>query len=234
MKKELIKDNFGIVTRSGNHEQIINFLKSNGYNTLIGVGSENNWHYYVEKNSKEVDYQRLNPTPNTFTLEQFKEQFADMKENGEIIGYRLIKPEFRKAAVCIEGFIETGWSNIENRTFTYADNSQAISKWKDAEVLDVWFEPVYKERITEETVLIGQYFVKITSDGEITGTKSYKIYEWENIYNSVPKKGLTLGNYNVTVTNVNIGCETDVPLSQIKFLIDTYYRLNKNQNEKAI
>lgn len=103
----------------------------------------------------------------------FKEFMKDNIIERKIIGYKLTKPEFTKAAVAIEGFIQTGFSNIEDRIFTYENHKDAINKWKTAEVLDIWFTPVY-----EEEFKVGD-FVSFYSE---LNKKTYtsKIKEWKS------------------------------------------------------
>jgi len=95
----------------------------------------------------------------------------------KIIGYKLQKTENAKLAVAIEGFIQTGFSNITDRVFTFKDNQECIDKWKRVEVLEDWFQVVY-----EEEYKVGDYIYchsdlkMLNSDAEeATKNKLYKV-----------------------------------------------------------
>lgn len=80
------------------------------------------------------------------TTEQFKQHFMKDKE---IIGYKLIKPEYKEAALAIVSDYPTDFlENISNiRTKSRGNNAgtDMYKRFKKAGVLDLWFEPVYKE-----------------------------------------------------------------------------------------
>lgn len=70
------------------------------------------------------------------TINQIKEYMEQ-----EIIGYKLTKPEYKEAALKICGI--SGFSISLEYDFKY--NSVCSTILKEAGVLDLWFEPVYKE-----------------------------------------------------------------------------------------
>jgi hypothetical protein len=64
------------------------------------------------------------------------------EENMEqIIGYKLVKLEYKEAALKIANLVDWGVSFRDKTVDAY--NPQTIAKLKKAGVLDLWFEPVY-------------------------------------------------------------------------------------------
>ena len=64
----------------------------------------------------------------------------------EIIGYKLIKPEYANAAIEITGFCGDQESFIKYmRKEANVKNGSFVKNLKEAGVLDLWFEPVYQQ-----------------------------------------------------------------------------------------
>jgi hypothetical protein len=79
------------------------------------------------------------------TFEQFKKYVLKQDNmNKEIIGYKLVKPEYKEAILQI--MKACNWSNYP--MLDSYESSGSILKLKEAGVLDLWFEPVYKEEKT--------------------------------------------------------------------------------------
>lgn len=78
-----------------------------------------------------------------FTKEVKSQEENQMKK---LIGYKLIKPEYEQAAAKITDY--TGTCGFVQWMMT-SPNGGFASKLKNAGVLDLWFEPVYKEVIPE-------------------------------------------------------------------------------------
>ena len=76
------------------------------------------------------------------TFEQFKKYVLNMKER-EIIGYKLIKPEYEKAAAEICGLPHTNFKPHYNNC-SFEPNSICACTLEKAGVLNLWFAPVYK------------------------------------------------------------------------------------------
>ena len=115
---------------------------------------------------------------NKITINQIKEWNM---ENKKIIGYKLIKPEYKDAALKIGD--STGFNTDNNNTQSYLKEdvllsyaSRSIRNLKEAGVLDLWFEPVY-----EEEYKVGDWVF-----GEILGTSLYN-------YEKNPVKILEIG-----------------------------------------
>ena len=92
-----------------------------------------------------------------YTFAQFKEMYLDentMQENNKkIIGYKLIKPEYRVAYESITN--TTNLSSLENSLGKFNWVDKAVEDLKNAGVLDIWFEPLYEEEI--QTINMGSF-----------------------------------------------------------------------------
>jgi hypothetical protein len=95
------------------------------------------------------------------TIDQIKE--LNMEEK-EIVGYKLIKPEYEEAAIKICRFAKGGCIPFEDFLKRCKGNCYE-KELKQAGVLDLWFEPVFFE---EETFKIGDW-ITITDTKGITG-----------------------------------------------------------------
>lgn len=86
------------------------------------------------------------------TFKEFKERTMKKKEK-EIIGYKLVKPEYEEAALAIanKGLHILAGIKKEDlyRIGDYSKYSVSFPNLKDSGVLDLWFEPVYKEEVKE-------------------------------------------------------------------------------------
>lgn len=109
-----------------------------GYNYIIGgyyssiASSEGNFGFIIIPNGyKEI------------TFEQFKKYVLNqnnMENNKQIIGYKLIKEEYREAAYKIANVI---W--FVNDVVDFQENCYIEKKLEEAGVLDLWFEKVYEK-----------------------------------------------------------------------------------------
>jgi len=141
----------------------------------------------------------------------YKEQnnIEDMNEDKQIIGYKLIKPEYTGAIKEL-----TKGLTFKNEIDTIGF-SIVISILKKAGVLDLWFKPIYE--VKEEIISInGQFNLKVKDkrvfheNEDITDyVKSIGIW-WENIMLS---GNLKFGKYDFLIPSHNIklmktGCQT--------------------------
>lgn len=79
------------------------------------------------------------------------ESDLELVEERKIIGYKLVKPEYKEAVKVITeapSFHFVGFEQRGKKSFT-----SSIEKLEKAGVLDLWFEPVYEEK-KEETATI--------------------------------------------------------------------------------
>lgn len=70
----------------------------------------------------------------------FKQGINDKK----ICGYKLIKPEFKKAVIEITKCYHFAFENFEKEANKF---TSSIKDLKEAGVLDLWFEPIYEEEV---------------------------------------------------------------------------------------
>jgi hypothetical protein len=114
------------------------------------------------------------------TIEELINRFTMKKEDKEIIGYKLIKPEYEEAAVKI---VQVEASNKQATNFKqlngnacdsnidFKENSLCYKLLKKANVLDLWFAPVYSNEFkVNDYVLYNGYVYKII---KIVGNKLY-------------------------------------------------------------
>ena len=134
----------------------------------------------------------------------------------EIIGYKLIKPEYANAAIEITGFCGDQESFIEYmRKEANVKNGSFVKNLKEAGVLDLWFEPVYQQ----EKQIIQMYSSnKGMFEIEVVDGKAY--YRPENkelpeewirdIINSYDDILIQQRNgvnpYNVKIAGLHVGC----------------------------
>jgi hypothetical protein len=102
---------------------------------------------------------------NIIKIDQIKE--LNMKEK-EIVGYKLIKPEYEQAAALITNYViyqnQSFAKYIQETSFKNDTLHRLETKLKNVGVLDLWFEPVFKE----EEFKIGDW-ITITNNNNIKG-----------------------------------------------------------------
>lgn len=139
------------------------------------------------------------------TIYQIKE-YQDMK-NKQIIGYKLVKPEYMVFANKL--IMGTGTHIYKTDiTIDIKYHPGAFEIWKQAGVLDLWFEPVYKSK--EEIISInGQFNLRVEDKRVFYNSEDITDYvksmgEW---YENIPKK---FGKYDFNIRNIELsktGCE---------------------------
>jgi len=143
--------------------------------------------YYVTNDGK---YRSEISTGYTeITFEQFKEHVLKQKLMGkEIIGYKLIKPEYSTAALKI---MDVRWGEPKYTVLV----KSLIKKLKDAGVLDLWFEPIYKEKefkVGDIVKIIKSCSSSSNSDGDIgkiTRLDKNKLNDFEDFINTAEING---------------------------------------------
>lgn len=154
------------------------------------------------------------------TFEQFEKYVLkenNMKEEKEIIGYKLIKPEYKKAA---EKIMDT---NFPSNNSLLVSVVSCINNLKKAGVLDLWFEPVYKTK--EKIVSVGGKFDVTIKDGKVF----HKNDDITEFVKNVVKIQIdyTFGGYSAHINDIifyKTGCEnTETKLSDWK---QVYEELN--------
>ena len=143
------------------------------------------------------------------TFEQFQKHVLKKEETMEkqIIGYKLIKPEYKKAYLRIAGIAETGCSTPG---CDFAKDGIVHHNVKEAGVLDLWFQPVYKN--SEKSIKMGDsFYLKVTSKGiyhnseNITDYISSVVYWYKNIPTKFSKHDFIVDDLILSKT----GCEVE-------------------------
>ena len=130
----------------------------------------------------------------------------------KIIGYKLIKPEYEKAVNQI-----TGTENLilHSQNYNFQIDSIAYDRVVKAGVLDLWFEPVYKE----DKIEIGGYEVAfpLYKGGKICSINGVEYYRPEIVsLLNIMKKG--------QIKSLNVGCsgQYKVDLELLEKIIDKF------------
>jgi len=162
------------------------------------------------------------------TIEELKQHFLNMKEDRELIGYKLLKsfPGVPAGSLFTWGGVYYSWKNEEDH-FVYSK--------KDIDNSPGWFEPVYKEVIKEVVRTIkpevGEYItLKIKKDGitAIPRDSPEQIWDKEDIEEF---KRLLLSavfkGWDIISNTVNIGCRKGIKVSDLQECIDIYDKMQK-------
>lgn len=171
LKEETMKlptENFGIKVVNHNAKDILQWFKDKEYNIGSHYGdAENDSVYWLRKDTINVECDYPTGVPDNikiYTLEEIKQienQTKNNMETKELLGYKLIKPEYEEAACKIVG---TKDLKLLASGISIGARSHAKIKLEEAGVLDLWFEKVFKEE------------------------EQYKIGDWVSFYSETNKK----------------------------------------------
>ena len=95
------------------------------------------WNYPTWNSSEN---ERKSDKPTTIEFDQIK----NFMENKKIIGYKLIKPEYKMAALAICHTVAS-WENSLAEYDININQGEYIRKLTNAGILDLWFEKIYEE-----------------------------------------------------------------------------------------
>ena len=146
----------------------------------------------------------------------FKEESIEK----EIVGYKLIKPEYRKAAEKIGNFVN--FEVFERYTHIVPNSiggfQKVAKKLAEAGVLDLWFEPVYE---TEKKVIVlsNSKSVIVNKDSAEVENTIIKITSIQNLLNQVLYLDDT--SWRITSNSFDIGCWKNVLRSDLELIINT-------------
>lgn len=182
-KQEFPKDDFGVIVENNNGEEIVDYLVSKGFKNT------KNWDWKTAKNGGTISvfkgtkvmtygspgFSSLN---NKKTLEQLKQLDSNNMEK-KIERYK-VKENFRE--VCTKAF-----GGIPYVEWVFNVDSDYYNDLKEAKVLDIWAEPIYK--IQEKIVSMNTFELKVTKDGIFYNVS-------ENITGFVREMVANLGNFN--------------------------------------
>lgn len=148
----------------------------------------------------------------------------EMKQE-EIIGYKLIKPEYVKA---LETILGVTWTVTEEILY-FKPN---IEKLKQAEVLDKWFEPVYsgKEVVMSIPYNKGELKILIKNKGhiEIVGESVVNIEDLRKFLNEDFHKCKTkVGGFDtiVKISHISVGCKKDISIKDVRKVVEAHDEL---------
>lgn len=113
------------------------------------------FYYLVATNNAGSSCDKTDYPSTNYNVINFED--IDFREEKKIIGYKLVKPEYAQAARAIMTF---------NPNKSIGSSSDFAKAFKEAGVLDLWFEPVYEpEKPKEELISIGSFNLKVTKEG---------------------------------------------------------------------
>lgn len=173
-------------------------------------------------------------------IEFYKQKYSKMVEDRKIIGYKLLKdtPTLKAGVEFSSNNTEGGW--------TYQDSDKSFAYWYTQKEIDEaigWFEPIYKEEVKTETLVLGSRKIKVVINSKkqiLTSNYSeniriqsiriiLQILTESRIQDiSISKEGLA-AYINNDIQFIRIGCEVENNLFSIKELaqvISTYDKLN--------
>lgn len=226
-KEEFPRANFAVVIEN-NAREIIDYLVSKGFtNDSSGIYKSGGYCVNDQKSFMHL-FKFSQYVSKTYTLEELKE-LGNMNEK-KIIGYKLIKPEYKEAAEKVGNF-----SNFETFEHFETISSQTtinvyrkiVEKFKKAEVLDLWFKPVYEpEKPIEKVITVNGVKITIKQGSlEAEGTRFNLDYltTLSELFYQLPEPL----NWNITIESVKIGCKTGWTKKHLEEIIREYQEFNK-------
>lgn len=185
------------------------YLFSHTHNDLYSYGHYNlNNTIYI--NCEKEDYIGSNFYLIELSTVQKLAKQQNMENTKKIIGYKLICPEFEKAAVII-GRGNSNLSTFNTNGIYKIDKILYCDKWiktidnlRDAEVLDKWFEPVYEE----DRIMIDKYEILFFKGYTLIDGYTFSQQFWEaaRIISTNTKAKIMIGcsqQFNVSLDTIN-------------------------------
>lgn len=150
------------------------------------------------------------------TLEQWRNHYKKQdKMEKEIVGYKLRNEfeEYRKFALKISQAIEN-WENSQRKYDIHIDQKSYIRRLENAGVLDIWFEPVYKEK---------KKFPKINGyDGVYI--KQYNNVKYGCVGFNIGALYSLLNNINISdsrkIKSIKLSSGVEITIDQIEQIVD--------------
>ena len=206
--------------------QVLRLLHNNGYEWNGGrsLTGNNNYEFYTSETCYCADDKLISYSPQVFftkegytiiTAEDFIKRSEEKIMKKEIIGYKLTKPEYKEAVEKILGGELKSYGE-----FNFRDGSTYHKLLKEAGVMDIWFEPVYKKEDKFHTINHGNgdsFQVKIVKDGfEFEASFVGRDYILHIVNNCNPSVQLP---WNSKYSSIDIGCKKNIPISELEKLI---------------
>lgn len=227
-KEQFPKDNFGVIIENNNGEEIINYLVNKGFVNSLTLDGSGTGKYQIGKNSLVIRYETID-TSKTYTLQELKNLENNM-ENKEIIGYKLIKPEYKEAATRIvpdSNYLVNGIGGISNKQYIEIGKGTTIELLKKAGVLDIWFEPVYKSK--EVVITVNNTIINIKGDRMVAEGKEFSIEWLRAIRELFNVRAASYVAWTTEVESVRIGCKTGWTKKHLDEIITAYNELQKQK-----
>ena len=179
---------------------------------------------YVKYSDYYCSYNYTTNNYPQYPLYTFKE-FKTMSENREIIGYKLVKEELEKVVDYISD--QTTWVKVKQHRGYYdlRLNNFSIDNFKKASVLDLWFEPVYKE--VKKTFSLdsdqGLFNLEVSKDG-IYYAPEKNFLDSIKLNELLETKTVEDNNYTYKqcLTHVDLGCKKNVPIKGLQEVLDYF------------
>jgi hypothetical protein len=157
-------------------------------------------------------------------FEEFKKHIRKPMEK-KIIGYKLIRPEYKEAALHICRIME--FSKCAHWDFTINSiNSETLKK---AGVLDIWFEPVYEpEKPKEKVVSMGNFNLTVKPEGIFHKSEDITDFVRDMTSFSIQHNFGKYKAYIKDITFKTTGCEnSETTLSQWINVWNEYQKIRK-------
>lgn len=161
----------------------------------------------IDEFSGKYNYLREKYNYTEITFEQFKKYVLDqnnMKNNKQIIGYKLIKEEYREAAYKIANV-----SCFVNDMVDFQENSYIKEKLEEAGVLDLWFKKVYGEEFKVIPNTENKY--EYNKEGIIRNINTNKEISQSLSTKGYYKVNLWINNKNISRVVHRLVAETFIP-----------------------
>lgn len=167
------------------------------------------WRFYSKEDNRYITYkythcQYIPEEYTEITFEQFEKYVLNVETNTtmekqKLIGYKL-KPEFES----VKEFVHKLESCLRWQSENVIDLYQnlTILKLKELKVLDIWFEPVYKQNF-KLPYKIDKYKGFDLGDEVKYGCQTYKVEDIKTLYKSLSIlniKSVNLDGYNINVS----------------------------------
>ena len=225
---EFPKDDFGVIVDNGNGKEIIDLLVECGFENWRNLDNHlcDGDYYFINKGDNALDITTRmhppfkNPTSRTFTLAELKTLKQNNMKEKEIIGYKLVKEEYYKA-MCSIGDERLCSADINGTDAWYQKYgylklaaSHSIRNLKKAGVLDLWFEPVYREE--KQLPKINGYEGKMDGDYIIYGSNCAKFHKdfFTDLVHLKPQ------GQNRAIKSITLDSGVTITMEQINKIVD--------------
>jgi hypothetical protein len=160
----------------------------------------------------------LKPEYTEITFEQFKKYVLKQDNMKEIIGYNLKNDKYKEAArKLLVTHTVLGRDLRYQYDITHPDNIYAL---KQAGVLDLWFEPVYKEEKTLPKLngYEGKLEKTMQLEGDLIvyGCAKFSTYWIEELYKAFEKIELFSKNNTRKLKSIKLDSGVEITIEQIK------------------